>query len=163
MKNFEHKTGKNITKWLCLESKLFIMHKVLPPLTISFCLSKTLDFAASKRLFFVCLFFFLENKLFSHPRKANGTGTETTHLSRGNLQGFLVPSQVNKASSLAFLDIPFHGKICRWQFFWDIGILLSAFWQIIVKWRQMKGRDEEKGRKHKKKEFSHGGDVFQCR
>ena len=45
------------------------------------------------------------------------TGTETTHQVCGNLQGFLVPSQVNKASSLAFLDIPFHGKICRWQFF----------------------------------------------
>ena len=37
----------------------------------------------------------------------------------------------------------------------------SAFWQIIVKYRQIKERDEEKGRKHnRKREFSQGGDVF---
>lgn len=119
---------KKITrKWFYLELQTVHHNKVLSPLTIFLSLSKPTDFVASKKLFFLFLFCILENKLLSHPREANVKKPWKTHQVCSNLQGLLMPSQVNKTPSLAFLDIPFHGKIRRWQFFWDTGIFLQSF------------------------------------
>lgn len=117
---------KNITrKWLSRAPNCLSL-KVLTPLTI-FYLSKPTDFAASKKFCFV-----LENKIIQWSQESNrNTSNETTYQVCSNLQGFCVPSQVNQTPSLAFLDIPFHGKIRRRQFFRDTGILLKCFLPII--------------------------------
>ena len=80
--------------------------------------------------------------LMSLAQESVRTSDGATHQVCCNLQCFLVSPQVSQTPSLAFLDIPFHGKIGRWQLFRDAGVFPQCFLEII---RRKKGRHKEGG------------------